>query len=127
MSYSNTSNVPQRDIKYLNKDFNTLKNQLIEYAQTYYPQTFNDFSDEMFDFVYIDGLHDYKSVYEDLTCVFSKVKSGGVIAGHDYWGNHGVIPAVNEFIKTKNIKKWFPPINSENGCDGNSDFFFIKP
>ena len=45
MSYSNTSNVPQRDIKYLNKDFNTLKNQLIEYAQTYYPQTFNDFSD----------------------------------------------------------------------------------
>ena len=45
MAYSNTSNVSQRDIKYLNKDFNTLKNQLIEYAQTYYPQTFNDFSD----------------------------------------------------------------------------------
>ena len=45
MAYSNTSNIPQRDIKYLNKDFNTLRNQLIEYAQTYYPQSFNDFSD----------------------------------------------------------------------------------
>lgn len=45
MAYSNTSNIPQRDIKYLNKDFNTLKNQLIEYTQTYYPETFNDFSD----------------------------------------------------------------------------------
>ena len=43
MAYSNTSNVAQRDIKYLNKDFNTLRNQLIEYAQTYYPETFNDF------------------------------------------------------------------------------------
>ena len=45
MAYSNTSNTPQKDIKYLNKDFNTLRNQLIEYAQTYYPKTFNDFSD----------------------------------------------------------------------------------
>ena len=29
MAYSNTSNTPQKDIKYLNKDFNSLKNQLI--------------------------------------------------------------------------------------------------
>ena len=40
MAYSNTSNVPQKDIKYLNRDFNTLRNQLIEYTQTYYPETF---------------------------------------------------------------------------------------
>jgi len=45
MAYSNTSNIPQKDIKYLNKDFNTLRNQLIEYTQTYYPETFNDFSE----------------------------------------------------------------------------------
>ena len=45
MAYSNISNTPQKDIKYLNKDFNSLKNQLVEYAQTYYPETFNDFSD----------------------------------------------------------------------------------
>ncbi len=45
MAYSTTNNTPQKDIKYLNKDFNTLRDQLIEYTQTYYPQTFNDFSE----------------------------------------------------------------------------------
>lgn len=32
------------DIKYLNKDFNSLKSELIEYAKTYYPANYNDFS-----------------------------------------------------------------------------------
>jgi len=32
-----------RDIKYINRDFNTLKNALVEYSKTYYPTTYNDF------------------------------------------------------------------------------------
>ena len=32
------------DIKYLNKDFSTFKNELIEYAKSYYPTIYNDFS-----------------------------------------------------------------------------------
>jgi len=32
------------DIKYLNKDFTTFKNELIEYAKSYYPTVYNDFS-----------------------------------------------------------------------------------
>jgi hypothetical protein len=32
------------DIKYLNKDFATFKNELIEYAKSYYPTVYNDFS-----------------------------------------------------------------------------------
>lgn len=32
------------DIKYLNKDFNSLKSELIEYARAYYPTVYNDFS-----------------------------------------------------------------------------------
>ena len=32
-------------IQYLNKDFNTLKAQLINFAKTYYPNTYNDFSE----------------------------------------------------------------------------------
>ena len=34
----------QRDIKYINKDFNSLRDSLIEYTKTYFPNTFNDFS-----------------------------------------------------------------------------------
>ena len=33
-----------KDIKYLNKDFNTFREALIEYAKAYYPTSYNDFS-----------------------------------------------------------------------------------
>ena len=35
----------EKEIKYLNKDFNSFKNQLIEFTQTYFPNNFNDFSE----------------------------------------------------------------------------------
>lgn len=34
----------KRDIKYINKDFSTLRASLIDYAKTYFPTTYNDFS-----------------------------------------------------------------------------------
>ena len=34
----------ERDIKYLNRDFGDFKDQLIEYAKNYFPDTYNDFS-----------------------------------------------------------------------------------
>jgi hypothetical protein len=33
-----------RDIKYINRDFSDFRSRLIQYAQTYFPQTYNDFS-----------------------------------------------------------------------------------
>ena len=33
-----------RDVKYLNRDFSDFRNSLIEFSQTYFPNTFNDFS-----------------------------------------------------------------------------------
>ena len=35
-----------KNIQYLNKDFDSLKQKLIEFAEIYYPSTFNDFSNE---------------------------------------------------------------------------------
>ena len=34
----------KRNIKYLNRDFSSIRNQLIEFSQTYFPNTYNDFS-----------------------------------------------------------------------------------
>ena len=34
-----------KDIKYLNKDFSQFKENLVEYARTYFPKAYNDFSD----------------------------------------------------------------------------------
>lgn len=42
------------------------------------------FPDEFFDFVYIDGNHDYDKVKEDMSLWFPKVKVGGVMGGHDF-------------------------------------------
>ncbi len=45
-SYSKTSNKTQdKDVKYLNKDFNSFKSQLVDFTQVYYPNTYNDFSE----------------------------------------------------------------------------------
>ena len=46
MAYSKVSNKNQdKDVKYLSKDYNSYKNKLIEFTQTYFPNNFNDFSE----------------------------------------------------------------------------------
>ena len=46
MAYNKVSNKTQdKDVKYLNKDYNSFKNQLLEFAQVYFPNNFNDFSE----------------------------------------------------------------------------------
>lgn len=70
-----------------------------------------DFLDESLDFVYIDANHDYKHVYEDISTWIKKVKSGGIVSGHDYIRRKGqdqfyaVVQAVNDFVKANNIKE----------------------
>lgn len=45
MAYSKLNNTPQKDIKYLNKNYTQLKQDLIEFSKTYFPDQFNDFSE----------------------------------------------------------------------------------
>tara|TARA_R110002020_G_scaffold373519_1_gene585033 strand:+ start:3165 stop:5051 length:1887 start_codon:yes stop_codon:yes gene_type:complete len=54
MAYSNLNSTPEKDIRYLNKDFNSLKNQLQELAQTYYPNSYNDFSEGSLGMMFIE-------------------------------------------------------------------------
>ncbi len=35
----------ERDIRYIDRDFNTIRESLIQYSKTYFPNTFNDFSE----------------------------------------------------------------------------------
>ena len=35
----------ERDIRYIDRDFNSLRNSLIQYSKTYFPNTFNDFTE----------------------------------------------------------------------------------
>lgn len=67
---------------------------------------FNKFKDDFFDFIFIDGNHEYEYVKSDLSNFYPKLKSGGIFAGHDYTEDCGVPIAVNEFAEQnkKNIE-----------------------
>ena len=69
------------------------------------------YDDNYFDYVYIDGEHTYKAVYNDLTYWYPKLKKNGKIFGDDfYWreedNSFSVKKAYEDFISKKNIKKW---------------------
>ncbi len=63
--------------------------------------TVEDFPDEVFDFVFIDGFH--PQCYEDMVAYYPKVKKGGTLAGHDINGEI-VRKAVNRFSEERGIK-----------------------
>ncbi len=53
--------------------------------------------DEAFDVVFIDGLHTYEQLSKDCENYYSKVKPGGIFAGHDFTAIEGVNRAAKEF------------------------------
>jgi hypothetical protein len=66
-SATNKSN-KGRDIKYLNKDFASFRQNLIEYAKTYFPQTYSDFNEASPGMMFIEMasyLGDVLSYYAD--------------------------------------------------------------
>lgn len=70
-------------------------------------ELFNNFKDEYFDWIYIDGDHSYEGVLSDLKNWTPKVKKGGAISGHDFdpdlgWDvslKFGVNRAIKDFFK----------------------------
>lgn len=53
------------------------------------------------DFVYIDADHSYFGVWNDLCTWFPKIRTGGIIGGHDYMHTNfpGVKKAIDEFFR----------------------------
>lgn len=68
-----------------------------------------DIPDGSLDFVYIDGLHDFDNVIMDIVSWSKKVRSGGIVSGHDYFYNFGVgvVYAVDAYVRAHNIQQWF--------------------
>ena len=54
------------------------------------------FKDKSLDFVYIDANHLYESVKADILAWLPKIKSGGIIGGHDY--DYSIRPSVKEAV-----------------------------
>lgn len=81
------------------------------------------------DFVYIDEMHEFDPVMVDLILWSGKVRSGGMIAGHDYspaaWYN-GVMAAVNAYTKAHDIANWYITSEESNNHQAPS-FFWVNP
>jgi hypothetical protein len=94
------------------------------------------FEDEYFDFCYIDAAHDYRNVMKDLETWWPKIKSGGVLAGHDWfpdkrvWRNVpvGVYEAVADFCKEVGTEVHHSTDCSKEGGKGRCcpSFFIVK-
>jgi len=96
--------------KYFKKDNRVMikKDTSINFVKT--------FKDNDLDFVYIDGNHTYDYVFNDIYYWSKKVKSKGVIAGHDILNCLDVLLALKDYCFINHIYfKVIPP-----------DFYFIK-
>lgn len=86
------------------KEFNK-PNVKIHRAYSY--DIIDEFDDEYFNFVYIDGDHNYHMVLQDLRLFYPKLKVGGIMAGDD-WNIKGgrVKRAVKDFTREVGVKKF---------------------
>ena len=58
-----------KDIKYVNRNFADFKNQLVEFAKNYYPDSYNDFSPTSPGMMFIEMasyVGDVLSFYQDI-------------------------------------------------------------
>ncbi len=87
----------------LKKIYENNKNVIIHKGTSY--EILNQFKNEYFDMIYIDGDHTYDGVKKDLKITYDKVKCSGFICGHDYVSPRfdGVVRAVNEFCEEHNL------------------------
>lgn len=61
------------------------------------------------DFVYIDALHDFDNVMLDIILWTPKVRTDGIVAGHDFFNFYrgGVIDAVQAYTRAHGIQNWY--------------------
>lgn len=106
-----------------------------ELIKDYSVEASRKFEDGSLDFVFIDARHDYDGVMEDLEAWYPKVRSGGVVSGHDVipdefkemvkqYGSFAVKEALIDFANKHSIRV---PIRVTYKDDIYQSFYFIKP
>jgi hypothetical protein len=103
----------------------TLKDFDVQFLVKTSKEALVDIADNSLDFVYIDALHDFDNVMFDIIEWSRKVRTGGMVSGHDfvYFHDCGVIPAVEAYTRAHNINPWF--ITNE-GLPQPPSWFWVK-
>lgn len=104
-----------------------IESSRVKVMRQYSEQALSSLPDNYLDWIYIDGLHTYDGVRKDLEIAFKKVKSGGLILGHDFTNrpgalkmNFGVIPALCDFASKSDCDFLFLT------NDENPTYFLMK-
>lgn len=97
-----------------------------------------EFKDASLDFVYIDANHEFRYIAEDIYEWTKKVRSGGVVSGHDYFflktGTGAqiwhVAYVVRAYIGSHSIPNWYV-LGSKNAAAGEKrdkwrSWMFVK-
>lgn len=61
------------------------------------------FEDGFFDWIYIDAMHDYKNVRDDLEEWWPKLRDGGIISGDDFYSSPSALAHYNKFSDKKTL------------------------
>lgn len=88
--------------------------------------------DRSLDFVFIDASHGYADVLHDLFTWSPKVRSGGIVSGHDYettalgWPpENGVKQAVHQYLQIEGIRPLFLLMGTSR--DRWKSYFWVQP
>jgi hypothetical protein len=82
--------------------------------------------DDSLDFLHLDATHEREAVIQDLEAYWPKVRSGGIISGHDYNDLYTVKEGVDEFAAAHGVVPI--AIDTERGVNQeNACFWFYKP
>jgi hypothetical protein len=107
----------------------------VEIHRAMSPEAAGMFSDESLDLVYIDADHSYSAVLADLEAWWPKLRSGGLIAGHDFlcpgevaggWGQF-TQRAVAEFSATNGVDTFLIIENGSETAGQPWSYYLEKP
>ena len=106
---SHVCNILQEDMEIIYKNVQRrFAKKNVEIKRKKSIQALREYANNIFDWIYIDGSHEYNDVLDDLEMSLIKVKKGGLIVGDDYanakgkWEND-VIRAVSFFTAKHNL------------------------
>jgi predicted O-methyltransferase YrrM len=81
------------------------------------------FNKDQIDYLYLDDNHAPQHVYNELVAYYDKVKSGGIMAGHDWADNGRASKAVKEFCAKNDLEYSF----AQNDGEKVADWWIVKP
>jgi predicted O-methyltransferase YrrM len=132
---------PQQMIEEHNVAIHRLSNfKNVHFVQKLSMDAVKDFDDNSLDFVFIDANHELPYVTEDIFYWSKKVRSGGIVSGHDYLKVSGqekfkgqgknkawhcdVRAAVHSYVEAYHIKPWF--VMDECTHERAGSFLWVK-